>query len=76
MRLTTRQTMQFHGIIKSNLKATLKEIDDALLDTIAACGDVNRNVMCAANPGQSPAHAQALELAQAIPITCCRERRA
>ena len=50
MRLTTRQTIQLHGIIKSNLKATLKEIDDALLNTIAACGDVNRNVMCNPNP--------------------------
>src|SRR5471030_1442411 len=42
MRLTTRQTVQLHGIIKSNLKATLKEIDDVLLGSIAACGDVNR----------------------------------
>ena len=66
IRLTTRQTVQLHGIIKSNLKATLKEIDAALLDSIAACGDVNRNVMCAANPEQSPAHAQALKLAQTI----------
>ncbi len=49
MRLTTRQTVQLHGIIKSNLKATLKEIDAALLNSIAACGDVNRNVMCNAN---------------------------
>ena len=46
MRLTTRQTVQLHGVIKSNLKATLKEIDAALLNSIAACGDVNRNVMC------------------------------
>ncbi len=64
MRLTTRQTVQLHGVIKSNLKATLKEIDAALLNSIAACGDVNRNVMCGANPEQSPAHA--LKLAQAI----------
>jgi sulfite reductase (NADPH) hemoprotein beta-component len=66
IRLTTRQTVQLHGIIKSNLKATLKEIDASLLDSIAACGDVNRNVMCVANPEQSPAHAQALKLAQTI----------
>ena len=43
--LTTRQTFQFHGVIKSNLKATMQAIDAALLDTLAACGDVNRNVM-------------------------------
>jgi sulfite reductase (NADPH) hemoprotein beta-component len=66
MRLTTRQTVQLHGIIKSNLKSTLKEIDAALLNSIAACGDVNRNVMCGANPYQSRAHAAALQLAQAI----------
>ena len=64
MRLTTRQTVQLHGIIKSNLKATLQAIDGALLNTIAACGDVNRNVMCNPNPYQSRAHAAALELAR------------
>lgn len=66
MRITTRQTIQLHGVIKSNLKATLKTIDDTLLNTIAACGDVNRNVMCNPNPFQSKAHASALELARAI----------
>ena len=66
MRLTTRQTVQLHGIIKSNLKATLKQIDAVLLNSIAACGDVNRNVMCGANPSQSRAHAAALELARAV----------
>jgi sulfite reductase (NADPH) hemoprotein beta-component len=66
MRLTTRQTVQLHGVIKSNLKATLKEIDAVLLGSIAACGDVNRNVMCNPNPEQSRAHAKAIELARAI----------
>jgi len=66
IRLTTRQTVQLHGIIKSNLKATLKAIDDVALSTIAACGDVNRNVMCNPNPYQSKAHAGALALARAI----------
>ena len=66
MRLTTRQTVQLHGIIKSNLKATLSKIDAALLNSIAACGDVNRNVMCGVNPDKSRAHAAALELARAI----------
>ncbi len=66
MRLTTRQTVQLHGVIKSNLKATLKEIDAALLGSIAACGDVNRNVMCGANSEQGPAHADALNLSRAI----------
>jgi sulfite reductase (NADPH) hemoprotein beta-component len=66
LRLTTRQAFQFHGVIKSNLKRTMQAINAALLDTIAACGDVNRNVMCNPNPFQSQAHAAALELARAI----------
>ena len=66
LRVTTRQAVQLHGVIKSNLKATLKEIDQVLLDTLAACGDVNRNVMCNPNPYQSRAHAAALALAKAI----------
>jgi len=66
MRLTTRQTVQLHGIIKFNLKPTLKEIDRLVLNTVAACGDVNRNVMCNPNPFQSRAHAAAQELAQAV----------
>jgi sulfite reductase (NADPH) hemoprotein beta-component len=66
MRLTTRQTVQLHGLIKSNLKPTLKEIDKAVLDTIAACGDVNRNVMCNPNPHLSTAHKAAQDLAETI----------
>jgi len=66
VRLTTRETVQLHGVIKSNLKATLKAIDDAALDTIAACGDVNRNVMACANPYQSKAHGKAYDLARSI----------
>jgi sulfite reductase (NADPH) hemoprotein beta-component len=46
IKLTTRQAFQLHGVLKNNLKQTIKEINDTLLDTIAACGDVNRNVMC------------------------------
>ncbi len=57
LRITTRQTFQWHGIIKRNLKPTIAAIDAALASTIAACGDVNRNVVCNANPVESPAHA-------------------
>jgi sulfite reductase (NADPH) hemoprotein beta-component len=66
MRITTRQTIQLHGIIKSNLKATMARIDAALLTTIAACGDVNRNVICNSNPNQSRAHAAALATARTL----------
>lgn len=66
MRLTTRQTVQLHGVIKSNLKATLKAIDAVLLNSIAACGDINRNVMCNVLPEQSAGHAAAIALARAV----------
>lgn len=66
LKLTTRQAFQFHGIIKSNLQRTIKEINDACLDTIAACGDVNRNVMCNPNPYQSAIHAEVQKLAEDI----------
>ena len=66
IRLTTRQTIQFHGIIKSNLKAAIRGIHDAMLDTIAACGDVNRGVICSANPYQPALRAEVLALARAI----------
>jgi sulfite reductase (NADPH) hemoprotein beta-component len=66
LRITTRQAIQFHGIIKSNLRPAINSINTALLDTLAACGDVNRNVMCAVNPYQSAIHAAALKLSQDI----------
>jgi len=66
MRMTTRQTVQLHGVIKSNLRATIKAIDSVLLNSIAACGDINRNVMCNPNPNQSRAHAAAQDLARVI----------
>jgi sulfite reductase (NADPH) hemoprotein beta-component len=66
LRATTRQTFQYHGVIKSNLKASMRAIDGALLDTIAACGDVNRNVLAASNPHRSEAHRAAYDLGKAI----------
>lgn len=61
LKLTTRQTFQMHGILKWNMKSTLQEIHASLMDTIAACGDVNRNVMCNSNPYQSEIHAEVYE---------------
>ncbi len=58
LRITTRQAFQFHGVIKRELKPTMQAINAALIDTLAACGDVNRNVLVAANPLLSRAHAQ------------------
>ncbi len=76
IKLTTRQAFQFHGIIKSNLKRTIKEINQAAMDTIAACGDVNRNVMCNPNPYLSEIHAQALKAAQDISTHLTPQTRA
>ncbi|MEO7933790.1 MAG: NADPH-dependent assimilatory sulfite reductase hemoprotein subunit [Chthoniobacterales bacterium] len=53
LRLTTRQTFQFHGILKGNVKALVQRMHRVLLDSIAACGDVNRNVMAPPNPEYS-----------------------
>ncbi|MGR3206097.1 assimilatory sulfite reductase (NADPH) hemoprotein subunit [Bacillus glycinifermentans] len=61
LKLTTRETFQMHGILKWNMKKTIQKINSVLLDTIAACGDVNRNVMCASNPYQSDVHAEVYE---------------
>lgn len=56
IRLTTRQAFQLHGVLKWNLKQTIRQINDVMLTTLAACGDVNRNVMCTPNPEQSEVH--------------------
>ncbi|MGQ8337872.1 NADPH-dependent assimilatory sulfite reductase hemoprotein subunit [Sunxiuqinia sp. A32] len=66
LKLTTRQAFQLHGVIKSKLKPTIQGINDALMDTIAACGDVNRNVMSHANPAESELHAEVYQLAKDI----------
>jgi sulfite reductase (NADPH) hemoprotein beta-component len=66
LRLTTRQAFQFHGVIKRRLKPTITAINQTLLDTLAACGDVNRNVMSSPNPEASELHMQAWQVAGAI----------
>ncbi|MGI9271339.1 MAG: assimilatory sulfite reductase (NADPH) hemoprotein subunit [Woeseiaceae bacterium] len=66
IRLTTRQAFQFHGVIKRDLKPTIAAINDSLLDTIAACGDVNRNVMCTPLAERSAIHTAAYATANAL----------
>lgn len=61
MKLTTRQAFQLHGIRKSDLKATIQGFNEVMLDSIAGCGDVNRNVMCSPNPDESRIHAAVWE---------------
>ncbi|MBU5595299.1 assimilatory sulfite reductase (NADPH) hemoprotein subunit [Amphibacillus sp. MSJ-3] len=66
LRLTTRQAFQMHGILKWNMKKSIQEINKALMDTLAACGDVNRNVMCNPNPYQSEIHSEVYHWAQKL----------
>jgi sulfite reductase (NADPH) hemoprotein beta-component len=66
LRLTTRQTFQFHGIVKRDLKPTMQAINAALMDTIATCGDVNRNVIASVNPVESPVHAEVADWARRL----------
>ncbi|MDA3874578.1 MAG: NADPH-dependent assimilatory sulfite reductase hemoprotein subunit [Kiritimatiellae bacterium] len=66
IKLTTRQAFQFHGVLKRHLKQTMQEIIESSLDTIAACGDVNRNVMCNPNPYQSKVHEEVYKVSCAI----------
>jgi sulfite reductase (NADPH) hemoprotein beta-component len=66
LRLTTRQAFQLHGVIKSDLKRTMQAINASLIDTLAACGDVNRNIAVSANPAWAAVHAAMLAQAQSL----------
>jgi len=58
--------IQLHGVIKNNLKSSIQEMHKSAMDCIAACGDVNRNVICNANPHLSDVHSEAVQLANNI----------
>ncbi|HUH36467.1 MAG TPA: NADPH-dependent assimilatory sulfite reductase hemoprotein subunit [Spongiibacteraceae bacterium] len=64
IRITTRQTVQLHGIRKPQLRAMMQAIRDLGLDTIAACGDDSRGVVCGSNPALSKVHQQVADLAR------------
>lgn len=66
LKLTTRQAFQLHGIRKRHLKATIQGFNEVWLDSIAGCGDVNRNVMCSPNPDESRVHAAVWEVSKQI----------
>lgn len=76
IRLTTRQTLQFHGAPKENLRPLLQSCARRMLDSIAACGDVNRNVMCSPHAGLSAAHAAAHKTAEDISRALLPQSRA
>jgi len=58
LRITTRQSIQFHGVVKANLRLLVKRINESLLSTLAACGDVNRNVLAPPTPAYTKAREQ------------------
>ena len=66
IRLTTRQTFQFHGVLKPNIKLMHQTLNSIGIDSIATAGDVNRNVLCTTNPVESELHQEAYEWAKKI----------
>ena len=66
LRLTTRQAFQFHGVLKQDLKTSIQAINQSLMDTIAACGDVNRNVMCTSLPELSDLHSEVYRVSASL----------
>ncbi len=66
LKITNRQSFQLHGVLKGRLRPAIRAVNAALLDTLAACGDVNRNVMCNPNPHLSHLHAETLAIARAV----------
>jgi sulfite reductase (ferredoxin) len=77
LRITSRQGLQLHGVLKRNLKRAIARINEIQLSTLAACGDVERNVMCCPAPHyHDPVHAQMQEMADRIAAHLCPRTRA
>jgi sulfite reductase (NADPH) hemoprotein beta-component len=66
IKITTRQTLQLHGLYKSKVRPTIKAFNQVKLDSIATCGDINRNVACSSHPKESPIHEQVFAYADKI----------
>ena len=66
IKITTRQTIQLHGLLKSKIRPTIVAFNEAKLDSIATCGDINRNVLCSSHPKQSRIHEQVFSYADSI----------
>jgi sulfite reductase (NADPH) hemoprotein beta-component len=66
IKITTRQTIQLHGLLKSKIRPTIQSFNEAKLDSIATCGDINRNVTCASHPKQSKLHGEVFAFADKI----------
>lgn len=76
MKITTRQSIQLHGIAKGNLRSTIKRINDIQLSTLAACGDVNRNVMCCPAKRADGLHQEIQDLSQTLAMSLAPRTKA
>jgi sulfite reductase (NADPH) hemoprotein beta-component len=75
-RITTRQSIQFHGVLKGNLRPLIAKINESLLSTLAACGDVNRNVMAAPTPAYTKAREQVVADAHKVAMALAPQTKA
>jgi sulfite reductase (NADPH) hemoprotein beta-component len=76
LRITTRQSIQFHGVVKSGLRPLVAKINESLLSTLAACGDVNRNVMAAPTPAYTKAREQVVADAHKVAMALAPQTKA
>jgi sulfite reductase (NADPH) hemoprotein beta-component len=76
IKITTRQTIQLHGIVKTKIKPTIQAFNRAKLDSIATCGDINRNVVCTSHPMESPIHQEIFSYADKISTLLMPKTRA
>ena len=75
LRITTRQGIQFHGVVKGHLRDTIRDLNHALVTTFGACGDVVRNVMCCPAPSDDPQRQAVQRVADRSAPRPCRRRR-
>ncbi len=76
LRITTRQSIQFHGVLKGNLRPLIKRINDSLLSTLAACGDVNRNVLAPPTPAYTQAREQVFQDCHQVALALAPQTKA
>ena len=76
LRITTRQSIQFHGVVMAGLRPLVAKINECLLSTLAACGDVNRNVMASPTPAYTKAREQVLADAHKVAMALAPQTKA
>jgi sulfite reductase (NADPH) hemoprotein beta-component len=76
LRITTRQSIQFHGVVKSGLRPLVKKINESLLSTLAACGDVNRNVLAPPTPAYTKARDEVFEDCKKVALAVAPQTKA